>query len=116
MANEYLTAEADIEIQYEHDASITFTILDADSVAYSFTNKTDSDLSIYEYEGGALVKNYGESATEGISYVANAITWNMDFELSGLEKGRSYYYEITYEDSGTTNSTIKVVDGKLTVE
>lgn len=113
--NVYITASVDVDIKYQNDPSVTWTVLTAAAAAYDFSNKTDSDLNIYDYESGTLVKNYGESATEGLSYVSNAVTWNAAWDGT-LEMGRSYYYELTYEDSGTTNPTVKVVDGTLTVE
>ena len=113
--NVYITASSNIAVQYQSDISVTFTVLTAAAAAYSFTNKTDSDINVYEYEGGTLVKNYGESATEGLSYVSNAITWNCAFPAD-FQPGRTYYYEIVYEDSGTTNPTIKICDGELSIE
>ena len=112
--NVYIGASSDIAIKYNSDMSVTWTVLTAAAAAYDFSNKTDSDLNIYEYQGGPLVKNYGESATEGLSYVSNAITWNGAWYA--LEPDRTYYCCITYEDSGTTNPTIKICDGELSVE
>ena len=112
--NVYITATSDIAVQYQSDISVTFTVLTAAAGAYDFSGKTDSDIDIYDYEGGTLVKNYGESATEGLSYVSNAITWNAAWDA--LEPDRTYYYEIVYEDSGTVNPSIKICDGELSVE
>lgn len=110
----YITANVDLQIKASTDPSVAITILDSAGSAYSFTNKTDSDLNIYDYEGGSLVKNYGESATEGLSYASNVVTWNAAWPATILPAGM-YYYEITYEDSVIANPTQKICDGTLEV-
>jgi hypothetical protein len=110
----YITASLDLQIKADTDPAASITILDSNSVAYDFSNKTDSDLNIYDYEGGNLVKNYGESATEGLSYASNVITWNAAYPATILPAGM-YYYEITYEDSVLANPTQKICDGSLEV-
>ncbi len=113
--NVYVGAELDIDIKYQSDISVAFTVLNSDASAYSFTNKTDSDFNVYEMMGGTLVKNWGENASEGLSYASNVVTLNAAW-LSTLEANRNYYYEITYEDSGTTNPTIVICFGLLKIE
>jgi len=104
------TAELDVQFKVGDDINYTWTVLATGGGAYSFANKTDSDLNIYDYEGGTLLKNYGEHASEGLSYSSNAVT------LNGVDLGYPpgfYYYEHVYEDSGTTNPTVKTFDGHI---
>jgi len=102
--------EHNFELKYGDDINYSWTILDSDSSAYSFTNKTDSDLNLYRYKGGAVKKNYGEDASEGLSYSSNVVTWNGVWgnlkTAFNLEPGDVVYYEHTYEDSGTTNPSV----------
>lgn len=113
----YITASADLQIKYKSDPSVAITVLDSSGSAYSFANKTDSDFEIYDYEGGALIKNYGESATEGLSYASNVVTWNAAYStaLDTILPAGIYYYIITYEDDTLSNPTQKIVDGSLEV-
>jgi len=113
----YITASVDLQIKAKSDPSVAITILNSAGSAYDFSNKTDSDLNIYDREGGTLIKNYGESATEGLSYVSNVVTWNAAYSttLDTILPAGFYYYEITYEDSGLTNPTQKICDGILEV-
>ena len=113
----YITASLDLQIKAKTDPAVAITVLNSDTTAYSFTNKTDSDFEIYDYEGGALIKNYGESATEGLSYSTNVVTWNAAYSttLDTILPAGIYYYIITYEDSALTNPTQKIVDGSLEV-
>jgi len=113
----YITASVDLQIKYKSDPSVAITILNSDATAYSFTNKTDSDFDIYDYEGGALIKNYGESATEGLGYSSNVVTWNAAYSitLDTILPAGIYYYIITYEDSVLSNPTQKICDGSLEV-
>ena len=116
--NVFETAEADINIKYENDINdVQWTVLDTDSSAYDFSNKTDSDLNIYKSQGDtAVVLNVGENATSGLSYASNVISWNDPWtDLSVLVSGGTYYYEITYEDSVLNNPTVKIIDGVLKV-
>ncbi len=114
--NVYITAPLDLDIAYDTDISLAITVLDSSGSAYDFSNKTDSDFNVYEEEGGTLVKNWGEHASEGLSYASNVVTLNAAWTALLFEPGRSYYYEITYEDDTLTNPTHKIVGGKLTLE
>ena len=109
------TGSLNFNIKYENDIRVPFTVLNADATAYSFTNKTDSDLNIYTHNGGTLLKNIGESANSGLSYSSNVITWNDPWSDVGLGIG-TYYYELTYEDSGFTVPTVKIYDGYIGVK
>lgn len=113
----YIGANSDLQIKAYSDPAVAITILDSGSNAYDFSNKTDSDFEIYDYRDGNLIKNYGESATEGLSYSSNVVTWNAAWSttLDTILPAGIYYYKITYEDSGLTNPTQKIVDGTLEV-
>ena len=114
--NVYITANLDIDIGYDTDLAFAITVLDSAGSAYDFSNKTDSDFNVYEEEGGTLVKNWGEHASEGLSYASNVVTLNAAWTASLFEPGRSYFYEITYEDDTLTNPTHKIIAGKMTIE
>lgn len=114
--NVFETAALDISIKFENDINdVDFTVLNSDSSAYDFSNKTDSDFNVYDRNSGELKFNLGESATNGLSYASNVITLNAPWSSINLSLG-NYYYEIVYEDSGTPNPTVKIIDGVLSVE
>ncbi len=110
----YITANVDLQIKANTDISIATTILNSAGSAYDFSNKTDSDWEIYDYEGGNLIKNWGEHATEGVSYASNVVTINAAWPATILPAG-IYYYINTYEDSVLATPTPKIQDGTLEV-
>ena len=114
----YITARVDLQIKADTDISIATTILNSAGGAYDFSNKTDSDWEIYDHEGPdkTLIKNWGEHATEGVSYASNVVTINAAWSgISTILPAGIYYYLNTYEDDTLTNPTHKITDGTLEV-
>ena len=113
----YIGADLDLQTKAYSDPAIAITILDSSGSAYDFSNKTDSDFEIFDYRDGNLIKNWGEHATEGISYASNVVTLNAAWSttLDTILPAGIYYYKITYEDDTLTNPTQKICDGSFEV-
>ena len=118
MATEvFITASLDLVIKANTDPAVAITVLDSAGSAYDFSNETDIDFIIYDYEGGAQIIKYDEHASEGVSYSSNIVTWNATWaNLATILPAGFYYYIITYEDSALTNPTQKICDGQLEVK
>jgi len=113
----YIGEKEDLNFFIDDDVSgFLFSVFNSDNSDYLFTNLTDLNLVIYDYEGGAvLVTIPKDGSPTGVSQATNDITLDYDYSAvmsSVLELGK-FWYRLTWEDANNKPITVCYGDWNL---